>query len=271
MVKALFRDMVRGALVIFFLVSIVFQGYAQLRLSKLVLNKKEIFSFDTLHEISVDSLILGDSSILYLNKLEPKNFIRAKFISFGEGCIINGQGIAGRKGKVGAQGNSPVGPCQSGTRGGNGYKGVIGTNATHLYLYFDRCEFKGTMFINLEGGNGADGGNGGTGGNGSSGTIHCFGGNGGSGGDGGNGGNGGDGGSLTIICEHCPNVRAFIGNEIRVKNQGGYYGREGKGGYFGYAGLGPSNKNGRDGVVGKDGSIGVIGRTGTVYFGEEHP
>jgi hypothetical protein len=259
--------MIRCALIGFLFVSL--GAHAQRTLAKLVLQKNEIFSFDTINELRVDTLILQDSSIIYLNKLKPKNFIRANYIQVGKGCVINGQGIAGRKGRLGVAGTSPVMPCQNGGRGGNGYDGTHGSAGTHFYLYFNHCEFNGTLIVRLEGGNGGDGGNGGTGGNASSGTVHCSGGNGGDGGNGGNGGNGGDGGSFTIICEHCPNVRAFIGNEIRVKNQGGYYGREGKGGYFGYGGPSPSRKSGSDGLVGKDGAMGIIGKTGLIYFGEE--
>ncbi len=240
---------------------------AQVRVGSLVLKPHEIYILGESDIIVADTLIMGDSSKIVLNKLKPDNFIRVKVASFGKHCLIDGTGVNGQSGRNGASGSTPTGPCLNGSPGREGTRGLDGTKAINLFMYLEKVTIKGQLIIDLTGGSGGRGGNGGNGGGGSPGTRHCFGGDGANGGNAGQGGNGGKGGILTISAPKPQAVKDLItAKKIVVKNNGGGAGGTGKGGYHGGAGLGPSRKNGKDGEPGEYSSNGVSGEKGSLVI-----
>jgi hypothetical protein len=236
----------------------------QIRMSKLVIRKGEVFSFNQSDILVADTLVMQDSAGISLNRLKKENYLHAKVAIVGSNCFIDGSGMSGKPGRNGTNGQSPVGPCRSGTDGRNGTRGLDGIQGMNLLVYFQQVAFKGPLVINLSGGDGGAGGQGGAGGNGSPGTVHCNGGNGGRGGAGGSGANGGDGGNLTL---HGP---AILQDQILKMTKlicpGGQYGRGGIGGYSGSAGLGPNRKDGRSGPAGAEGIDGLSGKNGTITY-----
>lgn len=239
---------------------------AQIRVSKLIVEKGETYELKNSDIIVADTLVMMDSSKLVLNKLKRENYIRAQTIIFGNHCVIDGKGLDGQQGRDGAPGSTPFGPCSDGTQGRNGGRGLDGTAGVNLYLYVEDIIADGRVIIDLSGGNGGRGGNGGSGGGGSPGTVHCYGGNGGNGGNAGQGGNGADGGTLTLSSKTNPKIQSLIGSQINVYTHGGLPGEQGKVGSRGPAGLGPSRKNGKNGEPGMGAPNGFAGINGKVNF-----
>lgn len=246
-----------------------FAAYAQVRVSKLVIQSHETYFLDSTDILVTDSLIMMDSSRIKLNGLKAENFIRTHVAIFGKYCRIDGRGVSGKKGTDGATGLTPIGPCRDGVAGRNGLRGLSGGSGINLFIYIDNIDIKGKLIIDLSGGNGGDGGDGGEGGGGSPGTYHCNGGDGGRGGNGGSGGDGGPGGVLTVGGRDVVITRALIGNLLTIKNSGGSFGYGGISGTGGPAGLGPNRKNGNTGENGADGLYGRPGNSGTVLFEEQ--
>jgi len=241
----------------------------QVRLARLVLKAGEVYEMKGTDILVIDTLIMYDSSRIVLNHLVRDNFIHARKAIFHSGTIIEGKGVHGLRGRNGRSGTSPSTPCGS---GGSGYAGTEGTNGGHgltLSLYLSDVVMKGTLMIDVSGGDAGDGGMGGPGGGGGPGTRLCAGGNGGNGGMGSNGGVGGDAGSVNFIAPRIPELRSFLGEKIIVRNYGGNLGLGGDGGPGGYAGLSPvgnpkmDGKKGRKGIKGKDG---VPGKSGSINF-----
>jgi hypothetical protein len=241
-------------------------AFAQVRVSKLVIKPNHIFEFYPSDIIVTDTLIMMDSSRIRLNDLKSENFIRTKVLVVGNRCVIDGRGLNGKPGEKGSSGLTDVGPCRVGGHGKNGVRGLDGTPGINLFLYLEKIIVKGSLSIDLAGGNGGDGGEGGDGGGGSPGTLHCSGGDGGTGGNGGIGGNGGAGGSLTLQGVDSENISAMIGTEIMTNNYGGSHGYGGTAGAGGHAGLGPSKRNGKKGLKGRDGINGRNGANGSIQF-----
>ena len=239
---------------------------AQVRLSSLVIKKKEVYKLSPSDIIVADTLIMMDSSRIILNPLKPENFIRASVVMIGNNCTIEGKGANGLRGRDGTAGTSPVGPCKNGTAGRNGGRGLDGTPGIKLFLYIDKINSFGSLTLDLSGGNGGDGGNGGGGGGGSPGTNQCNGGNGGNGGNAGAGGNGGDGGVLTLGGKEAKDVRRRLGTSLKVFTKAGTFGYGGLIGHAGPAGLGPNKRNGKDGLPGSEGQDGRPGNIGTILF-----
>lgn len=250
----------------FFTIFITISSFAQVRIEKLVVKPKGIYTLSPSDIIVADTLILMDSSRIRLNGMKGENYIRTHVAIIGNNCVIEGRGINGKKGPNGAPGRTPVGPCQNGVVGRNGTRGLDGTSGTNLFLYVDSINVKGSLLIDLSGGNGADGGNGGGGGGGSPGTMHCNGGNGGDGGNGGGGGNGGRGGTLTLGGNGVLQMRSLIGESLIVYNKGGSFGYGGVSGFGGAAGLGPERRHGKSGAPGSDGAHGRPADNGTILF-----
>jgi hypothetical protein len=236
---------------------------AQIRLTKLVLEPKEKFIMEKSDIIVVDTLIMKDSSTIFLNMSKTNNFIHAKEVLIGKNCSIVGQGANGTQGIAGDNGLIGRSPCRSGAPAANAAVGSQGQNATNVSLYFNTITITGSIIINLNGGDGGDGGKGGRGGDGGSGTRVCVAGDGGKGGNGANGGVGGDGGSVTISCKKCDDLHLIMGNKLIVKNFGGFGGVGGDGGTGGQAGLGPAG-DGKNGQRGIDGDSAAQGKTGSV-------
>jgi hypothetical protein len=239
---------------------------AQVRVSKLVIDKNEIYRLNPSDIIVADTLVMMDSSRIILNGLKPENFIRASVVIIGNNCSIEGKGINGLRGRDGAPGNSPIGPCKNALAGRNGGRGLDGTPGIKLFLYIDKINSFGSLTIDLSGGNGGDGGNGGAGGGGSPGTNQCNGGNGGNGGNAGAGGNGGDGGVLTLGGKEAREIRKKLGSSLKVFTKAGTFGYGGIYGHAGPAGLGPNKRNGKDGMPGLEGQDGRPGNIGTILF-----
>jgi hypothetical protein len=243
---------------------LLLDAVAQIRLSKLIIRKGEVFSFHQSDIVVTDTLIMMDSSGISLNRLKRENYLHSKVAIIGTNCFIDGSGMSGKPGRDGLSGVSPVGPCRSGSDGRSGTRGLDGLPGTNLLIYFQQVAFKGQLIVNLSGGDGGRGGQGGAGGNGSPGTVHCNGGNGGRGGAGGSGANGGDGGNLTL---HGPGIlQDQILKMTKLICPGGQYGRGGIGGYSGSAGLGPNRKDGRSGPAGAEGVDGFSGRNGSISY-----
>lgn len=244
------------------------QLFGQVRISKLVINSKEVFQMGTTDILVADTLVLMDSAKIVLNKLKRENYIRAQVAIFGEGGIIDGRGANGKNGRKGKEGETPYAPCTNGPNGKMGTKGLDGASGINLFLYFDNVIMKGKLTIDLSGGNGGNGGDGGMGGSGSPGTVQCNGGNGGDGGPAGQGGNGGDGGSIVFSCKQCANAASLVKNNFKIFIDGGAFGYGGRGGDNGLAGLGVSrkSKNGMAGKFGLDADTGKSGNAGSLKF-----
>jgi hypothetical protein len=241
-------------------------SYAQVRVSKLVIESHQIFELKNSDILVADTLIMQDSSTIVLNKLKRENYIRAQVAIIGNNCTIDGRGISGQQGRDGAPGSTPFGPCTDGSPGRNGGKGLDGTPGVNLFLYLEDVALDGKLIIDLAGGDGGKGGNGGSGGGGSPGTVHCNGGNGGNGGNAGPGGNGADGGTLTLSSKSNPFISNYVGSKINVYTHGGLPGDQGNVGSRGPAGLGPSRKNGKNGEPGLEAPNGLAGINGKVNF-----
>ena len=259
--------MTRGIFVFFLCCSLTAE--AQVRVSKLVIRPHETFFLDSTDILVADSLIMMDSSRIKLNGLKAENFIRTNVAVFGNHCVIDGRGVAGKKGTNGTAGLTPVGPCRDGVAGRNGLRGLSGGSGINLFLYIDKIHVNGKLIIDLSGGNGGDGGDGGEGGGGSPGTQHCNGGDGGKGGNGGAGGDGGRGGILTIGGRDAVITKALVGTALIVQNHGGSFGYGGISGPGGSAGLGPNRKHGQAGGKGRDGIYGRPGDSGSVQLEEQ--
>jgi hypothetical protein len=240
---------------------------AQVRVSKLVIKAKQVYTLQNSDILVADTLIMMDSSRLILNKLKPENFLRVKVARFGKDCVIDAKGVNGQQGRNGVNGVTPTGPCLNGSPGKGGTKGLDGTRGINLSIYFDKVTIRGQLTIDVSGGNGGRGGSGGNGGGGSPGTMHCNGGNGANGGMAGPGGNGGPGGSLQVFIPKPQTFKDLIlSKKIVVLVGGGAAGPSGKGGYHGAAGLGPSKKNGKDGEPGPYNKAGLSGEKGSMVI-----
>jgi hypothetical protein len=253
-------------LTVLLLLLVTCASYAQVRVSKLVIQSKDTFKLTNSDILVADTLIMQDSSVLVLNKLKRENYIRAQVVVVGNHCFIDGKGLNGVQGKDGLPGSTPFGPCANGTPGRNGGKGLDGTPGINLFFYIEDVQLSGKLIIDLSGGNGGRGGDGGSGGGGSPGTVHCYGGDGGNGGNAGQGGNGADGGTLTLSSRKNPNIQNYVGSQINVYTHGGLPGEQGKVGSRGPAGLGPSRKNGKNGEPGNEAPNGFAGINGKVNF-----
>jgi hypothetical protein len=242
---------------------------AQIRVSKLVIERNQNYSMAGSDILVADTLIMMDSARIILNNLKKENYIRTKLLIIGKSCVIIGRGSNGKNGPDGGGGKTASGPCHDGQQGRNGSNGLDGTHANDLYLYFDSISLtnNGALRIDLYGGDGGNGGNGGEGGGGSPGTKHCAGGNGGNGGSAGNGGNGGNGGKILFGGEYRSKVKRILGERIVVRLKGGTFGYGGISGYGGPPGLG--KKHGISGVRGKDGRHGRPGNVGSLVFEEK--
>jgi hypothetical protein len=237
---------------------------AQVRVSKLVIDRGQIYELVNSDILVADTLIMRDSAVLVLNKLKKENYIRANVFIVENNCFIDGRGLNGQQGRDGSSGSTPFGPCSDGSPGRNGGRGLDGTSGVNLFLYIEEVNIVGKLSIDLSGGNGGKGGNGGPGGGGSPGTVHCHGGNGGNGGNAGQGGNGADGGSLNLSSKKNPFIQNYIGSLINVYTHGGLPGEQGKVGDRGPAGLGPSRKNGKNGELGMEAPNSLAGINGKV-------
>lgn len=260
-----FCPMIRRAccFLIFFLA--LQTSFAQIRLSKLHLARGEHFEMKDTDIAVIDTLIMQDSSTIYLNWQKPNNFIHSKYIIIGSGCSIIGVGRDGKSGRAGDAGAAYNGPCRAGNDGGNGLPGLPGNDGIHLSLYWGKVQLKGTLTIKLTGGNGGDGGAGGPGGSGGSGTKVCAGGDGGKGGNGGDGADGGKGGNLLVQIKDGPDFRLLQNEKVFINVFGGFAGLGGDAGLRGMAGLG-SLRDGKNGLPGNAGRDGKQGKEGTVIF-----
>ncbi|MCW5912489.1 MAG: hypothetical protein KIT62_15580 [Cyclobacteriaceae bacterium] len=238
---------------------------AQIRLDKLVLEPGKSFLLEGSDIIVVDTLVMGDSSHIILNRSKTDNFIHAKIARIGKGCTIDGSGKRGDDGATGAAGADQPTPCRQAYSGADGEYGHNGENGNNLFIYSDDIQINGSLIINLNGGNGGRGGDGGNGGGGGPGTRVCPGGDGGQGGSGMRGGHGGDGGNLSIQCKRCPDLQIWTGSKLYIKNYGGIGGEGGNAGRGGLAGLGPL-RDGRNGTRGVRGEEGQPGKSGSVNF-----
>jgi hypothetical protein len=259
--------MTKAALLIVCLFTVT--SYAQVRVSKFLVRKNEVYELTMSDIIVADTLVMMDSSRIRLNELKRENFIRAKVAIFGTHCIIDGKGIAGVNGQNGTPGSTLVGPCREGISGRNGMRGLDGGTGINLFLYIDQLIVNGSLIIDLSGGNGGDGGKGGEGGGGSPGTLHCIGGNGGKGGNGGRGGNGGTGGALTLGGLEAETIRTLLNTQVIINVKGGNFGYGGVSGYGGPPGLGPRGKSGKMGIRGAEGFHGRPGNNGSIQFEQQ--
>jgi hypothetical protein len=257
--------MKRNILSIVLFLFIFSQGFSQIRLTHLVIKSKEVYQLQGTDILVVDSLVLEDSAKIILNLTKKDNFLHVKKLVSGRGSIIVGRGIPGIPGKTGITGLSNGGPCRSGNDGQPGMPGIAGKDAVNLLLYADELIIKGTLIIDLSGGDGGEGGKGGLGGDGNSGTKLCQGGSGGDGGNGGAGGNGGNSGNLTVISRYGTDLRSWMGEKIIVRSFAGFAGQGGDGGLGGERGLSTS-KDGEQGKKGKSGTAGVGGKPGGIFF-----
>jgi hypothetical protein len=239
---------------------------AQIRVGTLQLKSKEIYKILDSDIVVTDSLIMGDSSKIILDVSKKENFLHFKWISIGFGCSIIGRGKQGAAGIKGINGANGVGPCVDAQSGQLGLKGGNGEDGRNLTMYLNNVFIKGSLIIDLSGGDGGDGGRGGNGGNGGAGTRVCQGGDSGNGGNGGDGGNGGESGKLSINCQKCTvDIRTIEGTLMILRLYGGYAGLGGKMGIAGRVGTG-SAKDGASGKNGVDGNEGISAKHGNFIY-----
>lgn len=246
-------------------------AHGQVRSSKLVIGSKEVYELKG-DILVVDTLIMMDSSKIILNRLKPENFIHAKVFIFYRGSIIEGKGVHGIAGRTGRAGVSPSSPCTNGGDGLAGTDGTQGGKGLNISFYISEVRAKGTITIDVSGGDAGDGGKGGSGGGGGPGTRICGGGNGGSGGGGGGGGVGGNAGNITFISPQIMLIRSMLGGEINISNYGGNRGLGGLGGALGLSGLSPvgnTKMDGKPGRKGPKGEDGIQGKAGSINFQEK--
>ncbi len=237
--------------------------WAQIRLEKLEIAAKQSYKITGSDIIVVDTLIMRDSSRIYLNPEVENNIINAKVLIAGKGSTIIGRGTNGKRGAHGIHGANQNAPCRNGEDGMTGGNGSAGKNGLNVSLYVGLLRINGTLIIDVNGGDGGDGGKGGRGGDGGSGTRVCRGGNGGKGGNGGNGSTGGNGGNVLVNCKNCQDLHLLNGHQLIIKNYGGFAGTGGDLGSGGRAGLG-SKQDGKNGARGVSGEQGSPGKTGIV-------
>jgi hypothetical protein len=162
----------------------------------------------------LDSLLMGDSSVLLLDVRHIACLIRANYFSAGNGVIIIGIGHDGKRGNDGADASARALDLP-------GKDGTSGTPGMNLTLNFSNLDLQGLLVIELYGGRGGDGGRGG--------SIYQYAatnaaerpnqGRGGSGGDGGNGGN---------LIFSCPSdLENIVKDKIVINAQGGLGGKSG--------------------------------------------
>ncbi len=243
--------------------------WGQIRLTKLVLEPKQVYELKGSDILVVDTLIMKDSATIILNKLKPDNFIHAKAAIFYRGSMIDGKGVYGIKGRTGRTGLSPLSPCTDGGPGSAGGGGSDGGKGTNLSIYLLDITLKGTLTIDVSGGDAGDGGKGGAGGGGGPGTRPCAGGKGGDGAAGAKGGDGGQAGVIAFNSPRIPELRLMLGGPIIIRNYGGNHGLGGEGGAAGYSGLSPVGNNKMDGKPGRKGAKakdGVAGKSGAINF-----
>src|SRR5258708_38492450 len=96
----------RFSLFVLFFLSIFVQGFSQIRLNTLTVAFHEVYEIQGSDILVVDTLILKDSSRIRLNHSKRDNFIHAKKIIAGKGCVINGKGKKRVTWKVGNPGTS---------------------------------------------------------------------------------------------------------------------------------------------------------------------
>ena len=235
--------------------------YCQLRLDALTLKPKEIYKIVDSDILVVDTLVMGDSSIIMLDKTKPESFLHFKSAQIGNGCLILGHGKNGLKGKDGLKGKNGNGPCSDGLNGTNGANGGPGEAGSNLSIYVSKVDIIGNLVIDVAGGDGGNGGKGGNGGNGSGGTKVCKGGDAGNGANGGNGGKGGNGGILKVFCNNCSTNLIMLENKkLFYKVFAGYGGEGGQEGSSGNPGLGTKDGgNGKSGIAGIEGVAGAQG------------
>jgi hypothetical protein len=278
--RGLFFYIVEGALNYYFcrmklllslllVITLANVSFSQIRLSRLLVTEKQIYTITASDILVVDTLVMRDSSTIVLARDRKDNFLHSKHIVIGNGCKIIGRGEDGAPGKNGAKGITGSGPCRDGLNGRGATGGTHGGDGINFFIYCTDIKINGHLTIDLNGGNGGDGGSGGEGGGGSPGTRVCRGGNGGIGGNGSTGGNGGNGGNLLIDCKDCPDIRAWLYQTITVKTYGGNAGTGGEGGPGGMPGLNPGGNgsmDGQPGARGKAGVDGTPGKSGAINF-----
>jgi len=235
-------------------------AFGQLKLDILILKPKEIYKIET-DILVVDTLVMGDSSVIMLDKKKQESFLHFKLAKIGNGCLIIGRGKNGIKGKDGLKGKNGNGPCSDGLNGSNGGNGANGEAGSNLSIYLSQVDLYGNLTVDIAGGDGGNGGRGGDGGNGTGGTKVCQGGDAGNGGNGGNGGIGGNGGVLKLFCHNCSTDLIMLENKkLFYKIFAGYGGEGGQEGSSGNIGLGSKEgKGGKDGIAGKEGESGLQG------------
>ena len=131
-------------------------SWGQVSLKKLVLKPKQVYEMKGTDILVVDSLVMMDSSKIILNKLKAENFIHAKVAVFYKGSLINGRGIAGLNGHKGKTGASPQSPCTDGEQGAEGAPGTYGGHGINLSLYVGSFHFRGSVLIDVSGGDGGE-------------------------------------------------------------------------------------------------------------------
>jgi hypothetical protein len=146
---------------------------AQIRLDKLVLKPGQHFTIEGSDILVVDTLVMGDSSRIILNKAKADDYIHARIARIGKGCSIEGSGKRGADGTNGAPGADQLSPCRQANPGADANDGTSGETGSNLFIYSDDIQIDGSLTINLNGGDGGDGGDGGQGGGGGPGTRVC--------------------------------------------------------------------------------------------------
>jgi len=160
---------------------------------------------------SLDTLIMGDSSILLLDGRYSTTLLRANFVSVGNGCVMSGHGKDGENGAPGADGSSSL--YAAGKDGHTGFSGV------NLFFNFSDILFKDSLQVLLIGGRGGDGGPGGA-------VTSSLSGISAPGRDGraqvgspGHGGDGGDGGNITVSFP--AEYKEIVQGLFKINNMGG--------------------------------------------------
>lgn len=219
-----------------------------------------------LQTLELDTLVLGDDSIVRFAPGVKRWQLTAKRVQIGNHVLIDARGASGA---VGVQGADSVAAahCEGGIAGAKGAAGHDGASGVELSLSWGVAEL-GSMRLVSEGGVGGSGGRGGRGQRGGD-ISKCRGGNGGAGGDGGDGGDGGQAGEISLVYWPIGSKvdMSAIAQRLSASSVGGEAGAGGSGGAGGAAVDGRYMKGSFGGnkkwlAGGEPGRPGAKGKTG---------
>lgn len=230
-------------------------------------------------ELQLDKFVVGNKATIKFAEGVSYWDMSAKHVDIGRDVVIDGRGVAGASGEVGAAPSGRGSDCDAGQRGSNGQPAKAGGRGLDIQMKLAVLKL-GSLKVLLDG---AEGGRGGDGGQGQRGGLanSCDPTAGGDGGDGGKGGDGGDGGKLVISLSAASNNLSLMALSHQIEASADA-GMPGKGGDSGKGGDGSEGQfinqktltgdrqwvsGGKAGKAGQAGEKGREGHEGRIFIG----